>query len=145
MRFIKAMEMNLRHNLCKKRIYGIWKHMNQRCSNVKCNKYRQYGGRGIKICDEWKNNPKAFYDWSLSHGYKDNLSIDRINVNGNYEPNNCRWATDKQQACNRTTTLHIEHNGETHNLKEWSIILDEPYSTLWNRYKKYKTIFKEEI
>ena len=75
--------------------------MKKRCYNPECVAYSNYGGRGIKICDEWLNNYTSFHDWALSNGYADNLSIDRIDVNGNYEPSNCRWVDAKIQANNR--------------------------------------------
>ncbi len=75
--------------------------MKARCYNLKAEKYKDYGGRGITICPEWKNDFSAFRDWALSSGYTDDLSIDRIDVDGNYEPLNCRWATAKEQRHNR--------------------------------------------
>ena len=92
---------NPKHNLRHTRVYNIWSGMKQRCLNENHPRYKDWGGRGITICDEWRDNPKAFYDWSMSHGYSDELSIDRINNDGNYEPSNCRWATNLEQANNK--------------------------------------------
>lgn len=89
------------------RIYHIWYNMKRRCYNPKDRNYKNYGGRGIKVCDEWLNDFQAFYDWAMSNGYSDDLTIDRINVNGNYEPTNCRWATIAEQQANRRSKLEI--------------------------------------
>ena len=90
-----------KHGLSKTRLYRIWNAMKNRCNNPNNYGYKNYGGRGIKVCDEWNKDFLEFYNWAINNGYKENLSIDRINNNGNYEPNNCRWATSKEQMANR--------------------------------------------
>ena len=99
-----------------KRIYGIWKNMKGRCYNQKSISYYNYGKRGIKVCDEWKNDFMSFYNWAMKNGYQEGLTIDRINVNGNYEPSNCRWVTWKEQCNNRKNNVIIEYNGEKNNI-----------------------------
>ena len=92
---------NVKHNLTYTRLYKTWTNMKGRCYNKKDKNYKHYGGRGIKICDEWRNNFINFYNWSITHGYRDDLTIDRIDVNGNYEPENCRFITIKEQQSNK--------------------------------------------
>ena len=89
-----------KHGLCGTRLYVIWANMKQRCFNPKATEYSAYGGRGITVCDEWKNDAKKFADWSVTHGYASNLTLDRIDVNGNYEPDNCRWIPQSEQYTN---------------------------------------------
>lgn len=109
------------HGDCYTRLYGTWQNMRRRCETPSATFYRDYGGRGITICDEWLDY-QAFKEWALNNGYRDDLTIDRIDVNGNYEPSNCRWVTQKVQANNTRRNHRITYNGETHTLSEWSEI-----------------------
>ena len=127
-------ELALKNTRC--RIYTIWNNIKRRCNDENSEKYPRYGGRGIKICNEWYVFD-AFYEWALNNGYKDNLSIDRMDNDGNYEPNNCRWVDDIVQANNKSTNHLIEYNGETHTLQEWSRIVGIDRRTIWKRIIQY--------
>jgi hypothetical protein len=130
---IKMEGNNIKHGKCYTRIYGIYKHMIQRCYYKKSNIYKYYGERGITVCDEWLNDFEKFYDWAINNGYQNNLTIDRKNTNGNYEPNNCRWITMKEQNNNRRSNHLITLNGETHNIDEWCMLLNLNRSTYESR------------
>ncbi len=94
---------SITHGLRKHRLYSIWAGMKTRVLNANNHTYKNYGGKGVFMCDEWLNNFQSFYDWAMDNGYDEKLSIDRINVNGNYEPSNCRWATHEVQTRNTRT------------------------------------------
>ena len=114
-------------------IYKKYRGMMQRCSDPK---YERYFGRGIRVCEEWKNSYEAFKNWALSHGWKDGLSIDRIDPNGNYEPSNCRWITMADQMNNRTTSMFLTAFGETHTISEWSRITGIREGTIRSRISR---------
>jgi hypothetical protein len=101
-----TIKRNLKHGMCGSRIYIVWGNMVQRCTNPNYYQFKDWGGRGIAICEEWRNSFQAFYDWAIANGYDENAkrgecTLDRIDVNGNYEPSNCRWVTMKEQAANK--------------------------------------------
>ena len=106
-------ETKLRH-----RLYNTWKTMIHRCENKKRIKYPMYGGRGISVCEEW-HDFNTFVFWALLNGYQEGLQIDRIDNNGNYCPNNCRWVTPKQNSRNRRNTVYLTVNGKTKSVAEW--------------------------
>lgn len=121
------------------RLYSIWCNIKTRCYDSSSKNYKRYGGRGITMCDEWKESYVLFKEWAVNNGFSDDdrtLSIDRIDVNGNYDPSNCRWATPKVQANNRRNTIIIEAHDETHTLSEWADITGEKYHTLFARIYK---------
>ena len=135
----KAMvgELKRTHGMCRTRIYRIWQAMIKRCCSPGYERYSEYGGRGISVCDEWRNDFLSFYNWSMENGYSDELTIDRIEVNGNYEPENCRWATYKEQGNNTRRNHYITFDGETHTMCEWAKIKGMKYQTLAARINIY--------
>ena len=123
-----------------KRLKQIFGGMKQRCYNPNFKRYKDYGGRGITICDEWLDNRIKFYEWSENNGYTSELTIDRIDYNGNYEPNNCRWVTYAEQANNRKDNVYIEYNGEIKTQSQWSKELGVSIGGIKNRLEKGKDI-----
>lgn len=127
---------NPTHKLSRTRIYKIWSSMKNRCYLKTHCAYARYGGRGIVVCDEWKDDFMAFYNWAIDNGYNDTLSIDRIDNNGNYEPSNCRWATAKQQQNNTIKNKKYTYNGETLTASQIAEKYNISYSTLKHRLNK---------
>lgn len=127
---------NQTHGMRHTRIYEIWCGIKKRCYNKNDKNYPKYGGRGISVCEEWKNDFSIFFSWAISHGYKDNLTIDRINNNGNYEPNNCRWITHAEQQRNRTNNIFIEKDGIKKTLSEWALEMNINPKVAYQRYKR---------
>jgi len=124
------------HGKSHTRLFVIWCAMRQRCRDKNCNRYQSYGGRGITVCKEWEKDFTVFETWALSHGYADNLSIDRIDKNGNYEPSNCRWADIFTQQNNTRTNSFITLNGETHTYSEWERIKGLKANTIHVRIRR---------
>lgn len=118
------------------RLYSIWQGMKSRCYRKSTPCYERYGGRGIRVCEEWENDYLAFYNWAVNNGYSDDLTIDRINPDGNYEPNNCHWATNEQQGNNRRTNINIKIGNATKTLKEWCDIFEVDYKKVNARYHR---------
>lgn len=124
------------HGLSNSKIRYIHHNMFNRCNNKNCDKYEYYGGRGITICEEWKDL-ECFADWCINNGYKEGLQLDRINNDGNYEPNNCRFVTKSKQMRNTRQNVNLEYKGETRCLTEWCEILGLKYSTIYARLFSY--------
>lgn len=134
----------LKHGKSNTKLYGIWLSMKNRCLLQTDKQYGRYGGRGITVCPEWlgEHGFENFYDWAMSVGYDESKSrveqsIDRIDVNGNYEPDNCRFASAKVQSNNRRSNHFLEFRGETHTIKEWSEITGIKNSTIERRLNEY--------
>lgn len=130
------------NGLSKTKLYRNYSNIKQRCFNPKFPLYKNYGGRGIIMCDEWKNDFMSFYNWAMSNDYKENLTIDRIDVNGNYEPNNCRWITMKEQYHNRTDNVYYIVNNNKKCLAELCEEYNMPYQTVRKRLERGENIIK---
>lgn len=124
------------HKMSSSRIYDIWQGMKSRCYRKNDARYDRYGGRGIKICDEWLKSFKNFYDWSTANGYSEKLTIDRIDNNGDYEPQNCRWVSNKEQSNNRSSNINITIGNTTKNLMQWCEIFNVDYKKVYRRYER---------
>lgn len=139
------------------KLYAVWSCMKERCNNPNNKNYNDYGGRGIKVCDEWNNDYSLFKEWAYCNGFCEGLSIDRIDVNKGYSPDNCRWVDYTTQANNRRNSIYLSYNGETKTLSEWARSTGLNYDTINNRYhsgmspedilskKKHKTGTKKKL
>jgi hypothetical protein len=131
------------HWLSNTRLYTVYVGMKARCYNPNNSSYKNYGERGITVCDEWLKDFKAFYDWAIANGYdktakRGECTLDRINNNIGYTPENCRWVSQSLQNNNTRRNKLIKFRNEIHTLKEWSVLLSLPYTTLSSRLNKYK-------
>lgn len=127
---------NHKHKMSGTRIYLTWQGMKGRCLNKNNPRWSRYGGRGITVCNEWETDFQAFYQWAMANGYSDGLTLDRIDNNGNYCPENCRWATQQEQARNRRTNIDITIGNSTRTLMEWCEIFNLDYRKMYARYQR---------
>ena len=128
----------VKHGLSKTRLHRIWHSMYCRCYYPTTNQYKNYGGRGIKVCEQWKHIEGfvRFYNWAINNGYEDHLSLDRIDNNGDYCPENCRWVTKKEQSNHRTNNVLYTFNGETKTSKQWCEIYGISQTTFRDRLNR---------
>lgn len=137
----------IKHHLTDTPLYNVWKSMKGRCYTKSNSAYKHYGARGITVCEEWKKDFTAFYKWAIANGYDPNkpgreCTLDRIDVNGNYEPSNCRWATMITQANNKTDTVLREFQGEMLTTRQISEITGVPYRTIKGRIDQGFSIYE---
>lgn len=132
------LEKHTKHNLSHTNLYKILVSIKGRCKNPKNQNYFRYGGRGINLCEQWdgEDGYETFYKWALENGYKEGLSIDRIDNNKGYFPENCRWVSQKTQMNNQSRNHYVTVDGETHSLKEWSEINNICIGTIEDRIKR---------
>jgi hypothetical protein len=128
--------MNYRHGLKRDRIYCIWKQMKNKCYNPNNNNYHRYGGRGIKVCDIWLEDPVNFYLWATDTGFKDGLMLCLIDESADFSPWNCRWRTKEEFHSTKRPAMQIEIDGVSKSLKEWSEVSGIKYPTIQARYRK---------
>jgi len=124
--------MRWMHGMSNTKLFKVWQEMKFRCSSPNCANYKSYGGRGIKVCEEWQDF-EPFYQWASTNGYQEGLTIERKDNNGNYEPENCKWATKKEQANNKRNNIIVEIDGVTHTVSEWCDITGVSRPALLNR------------
>lgn len=131
----RAKAYHTTHGLFYTRLHTIWTGMKQRCYNPQEKCFERYGGRGITVCEEWQSF-EPFFEWAVTHGYTDDLTIDRIDNDGDYCPENCRWATRKEQTNNYSRNHRVTYDGETHTVAEWGEILRLPKSVMYDRIRR---------
>ena len=142
----RVVETRTKHGLADKHpLYLTWKNMKKRCNDPNSIGYKNYGGRGIIVCKEWINDFQSFYNWSINNGWAKELSIDRIDTNGNYCPENCRWANVDTQMNNTTRNHYIEYNGNTYTLSTLSKHLNIPYNIVRYRISNCKWAINQLI
>lgn len=145
----RSAEAHTKHGFRFERLHGVWSNMKNRCNNKNCIEYPTYGGRGITVCAEWNEYP-AFRAWALEHGYDETLprceqTLDRIDVNKGYSPDNCRWANMSEQANNKTDTVYFDYNGRKCTISEISELTSLSYNYLYYRLRTKKMTVNEII
>ena len=133
------------HKQSGTRLYGIWQGIKKRCYNEHDARYHRYGGRGITVCDQWKDDFSAFYKWAIENGYNEQLTIDRIDNNKGYCPENCRWSTNEEQSRNRSTNINITIGNSTRTLTEWCRIFNLNFESIVARYHRNQFIGIDDL
>lgn len=131
----QSAKVHTKHGESKIRLHHIWRKIRSRCSDTNNSRYMDYGGRGIRVCSDW-DSYETFRQWALENGYRDDLTIDRIDVDGNYDPTNCRWITNQEQQNNRRDNHYITYNGEKHTITEWARIYGLSENALVHRVQR---------
>ena len=130
--------INLKHGLTNTKLFSVWHGFKSRCYNKNTRSYKNYGGRGIKVCEEWRNDFMSFYNWAINNGYHDDLTLDRIDVDGNYCPDNCKWICSKEQHRNTRKNIFVEYQGKKMCLAEVAECSGISKHVLYQRYKSGK-------
>ena len=133
---------NTKHGQSKTRLYATWQNMKNRCYYEGFIEFDRYGGRGIEVCQEWRDNFVPFYEWAMASGYAEGLTLDRIDNDGNYCPENCRWLTKKAQQNNRSNNRYLTYNGKTQSVAQWAEELGVCAKTIRTRISRGWSIEK---
>lgn len=142
---LKKESKNFTHKMSKTRIYYIWLDMKKRCHDQKNKSFKHYGGKGITVCEEWEKDFMSFFKWAMENGYSEELTIDRINGELGYSPENCRWANKITQNNNRKNSLFVEYMGETKTLSEWCRQYERNYKMVYQRFRKLGWQFEKAM
>lgn len=140
-----ASKLNKKHGMCNTRLFYIWQSMRHRCTIKNDRAYKNYGARGIKVCEEWSKDFMNFYNWAMNNGYTDKLTIDRIDSNGNYEPSNCRWVDMIVQGNNRRGVHIVEYHGKKDTLSNMCRTLNLNVKTIGARMRKRNISFEQAV
>lgn len=141
----RASESNVTHGASRSRLYNEWQHIKKRCYNPNASNYKFYGGRGITMCNEWRESFEVFKEWSMAHGYSDSLTLDRIDASKDYTPENCRWVTQFIQACNRSINRIVTYHGQSDVYEVMCRKLNVNTGTIRSRMKKHNISFEEAV